>query len=61
MTRELRCMSLVIEMVMMMMSGESSAFMMGLIRLNYHCTLSLLLPGRYIFELRLLVCRQYHC
>jgi hypothetical protein len=60
MARELRCMSLVRDMIVMMMSGESSAFMMGQLRLNYHCPLSLLLPGRQIFELRLLVCRQYH-
>ena len=61
MTRELRCVRLVHQMVMMMMSGEGSALMMDLLRLNYHCTLSLLLPSWYIFDLRLLVCRQYHC
>ena len=61
MSSELRCMILVHEMVVMMMSGESSAFMKDLILLYYHCTLSLLLSRRYIFELRLLVCRQDHC
>ena len=46
MPRELRSMSLVDGMVVMMMSGESGAFMIDRLRLNYHSSLALLLPGR---------------
>jgi len=45
MPRELRSMNLVDGVVVMMMSGESGAFMIDLLRLNYHSPLPLLLPG----------------